>query len=109
MLAAVHSLSGLFWAVSVVEPSLFCPLPPLSPSLISHLASVDIKQNGLNGLILFPCIYIYANCDHSFPIHTDLKIQVPTVENLALSDVLHLRPGVGDNVAMHVYPSIFLP
>ena len=30
-----------------VEPSLFRPLPPLSPSLISHLASVDVKQNGL--------------------------------------------------------------
>ena len=28
-----------------VEPSLFCPHTPLSPSLISHLASVDIKQN----------------------------------------------------------------
>ena len=53
--------------------------------------------------------YIYANCNHSFPIHTDLEIQVPTVENLALSIVLHLRPGVGENVAMHVHPSIFLP
>ena len=53
--------------------------------------------------------YIYANCNHSFPIHTDLEIQVPTVENLALSIVLNLRPGVGENVAMHVHPSIFLP
>ena len=42
VLAAVH---GLFRAVSVVEPSLFRPLPPLSPSLISHLASVDVKQH----------------------------------------------------------------
>ena len=48
-LAEVHGLSGLFRAVSAVEPSLFRPLPPpppLSPSLISHLASVDVKQNG---------------------------------------------------------------
>ena len=47
VLAAVHGLSSLFWAVSAVEPSLFPPLFPLSPSLISHLASVDIKQNVL--------------------------------------------------------------
>ena len=51
VLAAVHGLSGLFRAVSAVEPSLFRPLPPppppLSPSLISILASVDVKQNGL--------------------------------------------------------------
>ena len=46
VLAAVHGLSGLFRAVSAVEPSLFRPLPPLSPSLISHLATVDVKQNG---------------------------------------------------------------
>ena len=45
VLAAVHSLSGLFRAVSAVEPALFRPLPPLSSSLISHLASVDVKQN----------------------------------------------------------------
>ena len=44
VLAAVHGLSGLFRAVSAVEPSLFRPLPPLSPSLISNLASVDVKQ-----------------------------------------------------------------
>ena len=41
VLAAVHGLSGLFRAVSAVEPSLF---RPLSPSLISILASVDVKQ-----------------------------------------------------------------
>ena len=46
VLPAVHGLSGLFRAVSAVEPSLFRPLTPLSPSLISHLASVDVKQNG---------------------------------------------------------------
>ena len=47
VLAAVHSLSGLFQVVSAVELSLFRPLPPQSPSLISHLASVDVKQNVL--------------------------------------------------------------
>ena len=46
VLAAVHGLSGLFRAVSAFEPSLFRPLPPMSLSLISHLASVDLKQNG---------------------------------------------------------------
>ena len=49
VLAAVHGLSGLFRAVSAVEPSLFRPPPPPappSPSLISHLASVDVKQHG---------------------------------------------------------------
>ena len=45
VLASVHGLSGLFRAASAVEPSLF---RPLSPSLISHLASVDVKQNGPN-------------------------------------------------------------
>ena len=43
VLVAVHGLSGLFRAVSAVEPSL---CRPLSPSLISHLASVDVKQHG---------------------------------------------------------------
>ena len=42
VLTAVYGLSGLFRAVS--EPSLCRPLPTLSPSLISHLASVDVKQ-----------------------------------------------------------------
>ena len=37
-------------------------------------------------------------------MHTDLEIQVPTVENLAQSNVLHLRPGIGQNVAMHISP-----
>ena len=40
------TVSGLIRAVSAVEPSLFRPLPALSPSLISNLASVDVKQNG---------------------------------------------------------------
>ena len=47
VLEAVHGLSGLFRAVSAVEPSLFRPLPPLSPSLISHLASVDVNDDEL--------------------------------------------------------------
>ena len=33
VLAAVHGLSGLFRAVSAVEPSLFRPLPPPPPTL----------------------------------------------------------------------------
>ena len=45
VLAAVHGLSGLFRMVSAVEPSLSHPLPTLSPSLIGHLASVDVKQH----------------------------------------------------------------
>ena len=45
VLAAVHGLSGLFRAVSAVEPSLCRPLPTLSPSLIGHLASMDVKQH----------------------------------------------------------------
>ena len=35
-----------FRAVSAVEPSLSRPLSPLSPPLISNLASVDVKQYG---------------------------------------------------------------
>ena len=47
VLTAVHDLSGLFRAVSAVEPSLSRPLlRPLSPSLIRNLASVDVKQHG---------------------------------------------------------------
>ena len=45
VLAAVHGLSGLFRTVSAVEPSLSRPLPTLSPSLIGHLASVNVKQH----------------------------------------------------------------
>ena len=46
VLAAVHGLSGLLQVISAAEPSLPHTLPPLSPSLISNLASVDVKQNG---------------------------------------------------------------
>ena len=35
VLAAVHGLSGLFRAVSAVEPSLFRPPPPPPPNLLS--------------------------------------------------------------------------
>ena len=46
VLAAVHGLSGLFRAVSAVEPFTLSPaLPSLSPSLIGQLASVDVKQH----------------------------------------------------------------
>ena len=38
-------LSGLFRTVSAVEPSLSRPLPTPSPSLIGHLASVDVKHH----------------------------------------------------------------
>ena len=63
---------------------------------------MDILRFILIDYIIY--IFINANCDHSFPMHTDLEIQVPTVENLALSNVLHLRPGIGQNVAMHASP-----
>ena len=45
VLAAVHSLSGLFRTVSAVKPLLCRPLPTLSPSLIGRLASMDGKQH----------------------------------------------------------------
>ena len=51
VLAAVHGLSGLFRAVSAVEPSLCRPLPTLSPSLIGHLASVDVKHQESSNLV----------------------------------------------------------
>ena len=46
VLAAVHSLSGLLGVISAVKPSPSCPLLPLSPSLASNLAYVDVKKNG---------------------------------------------------------------
>ena len=55
VLAAVHGLSGLFRAVSAVEPSLCRPLPILSPSLIGHLASVDVKQHESKVLMISEC------------------------------------------------------
>ena len=51
--AAVHGLSSLFPVISAVEPSLSRPLPPLSPSLISNFASVDVKQHGQGHHMLF--------------------------------------------------------
>ena len=50
VLAAVHGLSGLFRTVSSIKPSLSRPLPTLCPSLIGHLASVDVKQHERNHL-----------------------------------------------------------
>ena len=50
VLAAVHGLSGLFRAVSAVEPSLCRPLPTLSASPIGHLASVDVKHQESKGM-----------------------------------------------------------
>ena len=69
VLAAVNGLSGLFQAVSAVEPSLFRPLPPLSPSLINHFASVDVKQNG-------PDI-LGTNCDAEARFNVSLRPQKP--------------------------------
>ena len=46
VLAAVHGLSGLFRAPFPRSSLSFSrPLPTLSPSLIGHLASVDVKQH----------------------------------------------------------------
>ena len=45
VLVAVHGLSGLFGRFSWSSLSLSRPLPTLSPSLIGHLASVDVKQH----------------------------------------------------------------
>ena len=68
----------LFWRRSTVSPVFFGRYPrssllslvpstppptPLSPSLISHLASVVVKQNGLGPLEQFcfaPCTYAYS-------------------------------------------------
>ena len=40
-----QGLSGLFRAVSAVEPITLALFPTLSPSLIGHPASVDVKQH----------------------------------------------------------------
>ena len=56
VLAAVHGLSGLFRAVLIrgraftLSPPPPPPPRPPSPSLISNLASVDVKQHGLSVL-----------------------------------------------------------
>ena len=79
----------------MVEPSLFRPFP-LSPSLISHLASVDVKQNGLNGLILFPSLFpqLKLNNDKTeallFPFSSSLKpstVSLPDLINLGSQNI----------------------
>ena len=73
VLAAVHGLSGLFWAVSTVEPSLSHPLPPLSPSLISNLTFVDVKQHGHGVLPCLVMMYLETNLEcKSLSIFQDL-------------------------------------
>ena len=67
-LAVVHGLSGLFWRVSTVEPSLSRPLPTLSPSLIGHLTSVDVKQHESNPRTTCP--------------HRNLKTVCPLLQSL---------------------------
>ena len=65
-MARVHRLNtSMFWRRSTVSPvffgrsprsslSLSRPLPTLSPSLIGHLASVDVKQHERKAASLFP-------------------------------------------------------
>ena len=60
VLAAVHGLSGLFWTVSAVKPSLCRPLP----TLIGHLASVDVKQHESKLYNKVSDVYIYMQKDH---------------------------------------------
>ena len=68
VLAAVHGLSGLFRTVFVVEPSLCRPLPTLSPSLIGHLASVDVKQHERRDRVCW--------CDEGHLVLTVTEIEV---------------------------------
>ena len=35
----------------------------------------------------------------------DAEIKVPSVENPELTNVLPVKPGVGQNIAMHAYPT----
>ena len=76
VLAAVHGLSGLFRAVSAVEPFTLSspPLPTLSPSLIGYLASVDVKQ-------------------HESKVSVDVKQHSPNQPNYALLHRLPVRRG----------------
>ena len=76
VLAAVHGLSGLFRAVSAVEPFTLSspPLPTLFPSLIGHLASVDVKQ-------------------HESKVSVDVKQHSPNQPNYALLHRLPVRRG----------------
>ena len=59
VLAAVYGLSGLFRAVS---ESLSRPLPTLSPSLIGHLASEDVKQHENRQRPFPPSVPAEAGC-----------------------------------------------
>ena len=62
VLAAVYGLSGLFRAVSAVEPiTLSRPLPTLFPSLIGHLASVDVKQHEIKNRDDYPLTLVKPN------------------------------------------------
>ena len=66
-LAVVHCLSGLFGAVSAVEPLSPPSLPPPPPpppflSLISNLTSVDIKQNGPGPMLTFFLVWLSCTC-----------------------------------------------
>ena len=36
----------------------------------------------------------------------DAEIKVPSVENQELANVIRLRKGVGQNIAMHASPSV---
>ena len=108
VLAAVHGLSGLFRAVSAVESSLFRPPPPpplLSPSLISHLTSVDVKQHGQghlvapqqsgsNSMTIAACTSQYQNRLHkySYLCSVSVKIKFPNTAYSRLNSrekVLH--------------------
>ena len=42
-------------------------------------------------------------CTHSETL--DAEIQDPSVENPVLTNVLHLKSGVGQNIAMHASPT----
>ena len=60
---------------------------PLSLSLISHLAALDIKQNGLNGLILFPSLFPQLKLNNNkteilFPFSSSLKHSTVSLPDL---------------------------
>ena len=82
VLVAVHGLSGLFRAVSAVEPSLSRSLPTLSPSLIGHLASVDVKQHESKRFLYH--VLKSAGQPHLLPpsIHAEKCVTLPLVRGL---------------------------